>query len=158
MGVVVSGRAMAHEGLQDVIGPMFNTVPCSINNLSMNATIADLIRACQKFNTDVIPYQHTPLRKIAQYMGQDINNGLFDILFVFQKIPRTKNDGNLWEEIPTTSSPDYPLNIEVEQRGTRFSITFVAKSAHLRAEDARRLFGDYLDIIPETGRNGVDSA
>ncbi len=147
VGIVVSGRALTHEGLEDVIGPMFNTIPFAVNGLKKGETIADLIRACHKFNVDAIPYQHTPLRKIAQYIGQDINRGLFDALFVFQKSSTDVEGDALWEEVPTDSSPDYPLNIEIEQKGTHFTITVVAKSAYLSERDVKQLLATYLNAI-----------
>ncbi|EXJ56784.1 hypothetical protein A1O7_07128 [Cladophialophora yegresii CBS 114405] len=147
IGIVVSGRAMPHEGLEDVIGPMFNTIPCAINGLKNGARVADLVQACHKFNVDVIPYQHTPLRKIARYLDQDMNKGLFDTLFVFQKSSRNSAGGKLWEEIPIESSPDYPLNIEVEQEGSSFTVTLVAKRAQAPEYDANHLFKTYLNLV-----------
>jgi amino acid adenylation domain-containing protein len=150
IGIVVSGRTMPQEGLEDVIGPMFNTIPCAINGLRKGAKLADLIRACHKLNVDVIPYQHTPLRKIARYLDQDINKGLFDTLFVFQKSPAAIAGDELWEEIPTRSSPDYPLNIEVEQQGPSFRVTVVAKPAYVTEDGARHLFKTYLSLVTDS--------
>ncbi|ETI26198.1 hypothetical protein G647_02975 [Cladophialophora carrionii CBS 160.54] len=147
IGIVVSGRAMPDEGLEDVIGPMFNTIPCAINGLKKGARVADLVQACHKFNIDVIPYQHTPLRKIARYLDQDMNKGLFDTLFVFQKSLRDSAGRDLWEEIPTESSPDYPLNIEVEQEGSSFTVTLAAKPALVPEYDARQLFTTYSSFV-----------
>ncbi|KIW65279.1 hypothetical protein PV04_07551 [Phialophora macrospora] len=149
IGIVVSGRAMPQEGLENVIGPMFNTIPCAINGLKKGATVADLVRACHKFNVDVIPYQHTPLRKIARYLDQDINRGLFDTLFVFQKRLAESVGDELWEEIPIESSPDYPLNIEVEQEGFSFTVTVVAKPEYVSDDGARHLFRTYLSFITD---------
>lgn len=146
MGVVVSGRATAQEDLGAVIGPMFNTIPYAINCLQARSTFADLIQECHKFNVDVIPYQQTPLRKIARYIDQDINKGLFDVLFVFQK-SSLDGDNELWCEIPTETSPDYPVNFEIEQKGSTFTITLATSSTHLHESDARELLKTYLDII-----------
>ncbi|KAJ9615572.1 hypothetical protein H2200_001647 [Cladophialophora chaetospira] len=147
MGIVVSGRATANAVLEDVIGPLFNTVPCSINELVEGATVADLIQACHKFNVDIIPYQHTPLRKISHYISQDINKGLFDTLFVFQRSSADVKDNALWKEIPIDSSPHYPLNIEIEQKGTSFTVTVAAKPAHISQHDLKELITAYLDNI-----------
>ena len=151
IGVVVSGRATSHEGLENVIGPIFNTIPCAINSLEKGATVADLVQACHEFNLETIPYQHTPLRKIAQYLGQDISKGLFDTLFVFQKVSNGAEDGALWYEILTESSPEYPLNVEVEQDGMAFNITIVSKPAYVDKNDAKQLLNVYLEMIRDPG-------
>ncbi|EXJ73993.1 uncharacterized protein A1O5_02287 [Cladophialophora psammophila CBS 110553] len=147
IGVVVSGRATAREEIENVIGPMFNTIPCAINSLRAGAAVSDLVQACHQFNVDSIPYQHTPLRKIVQYAGQNANQSLFDTLFVFQKASVELDDSRLWREIPTESFPDYPLNIEVEQKGTDFVVTLVAKPQYLDKEAASRFLNMYVDVI-----------
>jgi len=48
---------------------------------------------------------------------------------------------------PTESSPDYPLNIEVEQKEESFSISLVAKPECLVEQDARQLLEIYLRTI-----------
>ncbi|KPI36129.1 Hydroxamate-type ferrichrome siderophore peptide synthetase [Cyphellophora attinorum] len=82
IGVVVSGRSIAHADAETAIGPMFNTIPSSVEVSATAATTNDLIKACHKFNMDVLPYQHTSLRQIAKWMGLN-TKGIFDSLFVF---------------------------------------------------------------------------
>ncbi|OAL25213.1 hypothetical protein AYO22_05090 [Fonsecaea multimorphosa] len=147
IGVVVSGRATAREEIEHVIGPMFNTLPCCIDSLNDGATVCDLVHACHQFNIDIIPYQHTPLRKVGKYLGMNATQALFETLFVFQKVSMDLGDSALWRAIPTDSSPDYPLNIEVEQAGTDFDITLVAKSQYLNKERASQLLHKYLDVV-----------
>ena len=149
LGVVVSGRANSHEAFENVIGPMFNTIPCGINNLARESALTDLVRACQKFNADVMPYQHTPLRSIAHYIGQDVVQGLFDTLFVFQKAVTTINNCDMWDEVPSESSPDFPLNLEVEQSEQAFNITIVAKAAYLDIDGIKSLLQAYIDVIQD---------
>lgn len=151
IGVVISGRALANGSFEDVIGPLFNTIPFAVNHLANGSTLDDLARACHEFNVDAIPYQHTALRKIAQYLNHDISSGLFDTLFVFQKPHPEVEKCELWREVSFESSPEYPLNIEVEQRGDHFMVSLVAKAQYLDEEMARRLLRDYLDTIQSVG-------
>ncbi|OAP63710.1 hypothetical protein AYL99_02937 [Fonsecaea erecta] len=155
IGVVVSGRAISREEIEEAIGPMLNTLPCGINSLRDGAAVSDLVQACHQFNVDIIPYQHTPLRKIVQWLGMNADQPLFDILFVFQRTSMELDDSALWRAIPTDSSPDYPLNIEVEQRGTEFNITLVAKSQYLNRERASQLLNRYLDVVRRREEMGM---
>ncbi|OAG45698.1 hypothetical protein AYO21_00334 [Fonsecaea monophora] len=147
IGVVVSGRATATEEIEDVIGPMFNTLPCAINSLTNGAAVSNLVRACHQFNVDIIPYQHTPLRKVVHFLGLSASQTLFDTLFVFQKTAPDVEDRAFWREIPTDSSPDYPLNIEVEQNGSEFDVTLVARPQYMDKKSASRLLDMYLDVV-----------
>lgn len=147
LGVVVAGRALAHDKSEEVIGPMFNTIPFAISHLEKGSTIADLIQACHQFNVGVLDYQHTALRRIAKYIGQDVTSGLFDILFVFQKVVVTLEDDEVWKELPTESLPDYPLNVEVEQNEGSFTVTVVAKPGYLNEQVAKHLLETYLKVV-----------
>ncbi|KAL2444536.1 Nonribosomal peptide synthase sidC [Exophiala dermatitidis] len=147
IGIVVSGRALTEVNAEDVIGPMFNTIPFTIDQLQQDSTVLDLIRACHQYNVDVVPYQHSPLRRVAKYLGYSGSNDMFNSLFVFQK-PRTDGEqANLWHEVPSQSTPDYPLNMEVEQRGNTFTITLVAKSGSVSEADARSLMSTYVECL-----------
>jgi aryl carrier-like protein len=104
-GHVVSGRLVALDGVEDMVGPCFNTVPVRVN-LDSCMTNAELIQMVHSFTVNSIPFQHTSLSSINSYAG---NNGqpLFDTLFLFQRSTRRNKDvealGKLWEPINTTS-------------------------------------------------------
>ncbi|EXJ88439.1 hypothetical protein A1O1_05369 [Capronia coronata CBS 617.96] len=149
IGVVVSGRALNDINAEDVIGPMFNTIPFGIGHLKKDSAFVDLVRACHQFNVDVVPYQHTPLRKVAKYLGHATSTDLFDALFVFQKPRLELGQNHPWHEIPSQSPPDYPLNMEVEQQKDSFTVTLVAKTRYLDEENARLLLDMYCKIVQD---------
>ncbi|KAK5045137.1 hypothetical protein LTR84_009470 [Exophiala bonariae] len=153
IGVVVSGRALALEGADGIIGPMFNTIPFAVCNLpKKESKFSDLVQACHQFNIELLPFHHTPLRQIARHIGQDVRQGLFEVLFVFQKAHPKNNKASLWQEIPTQQSlPEYPLNLEVEQKGDEFNATLLTKPEYVDQNHAEELLGLYLDLV-----RGVD--
>jgi ferricrocin synthase len=147
IGVVVSGRSIAHASAETAIGPMFNTIPSSIEVPSSAATAKDLIRACHKFNMDALPYQHTPLRQIAKWMGFN-TRGIFDSLFVFLRERGDAYQHNLWDLVSSASEPEYPINVEVEQRNDgSFQVTLVCRGDHVRQSDCESLGQSYLDLL-----------
>lgn len=157
IGVVVSGRALALEDAEDIIGPMFNTIPFAICNLpGKESKFSDLVQACHQFNVEALPFHHTPLRQVARHLGQDVRQGLFEVLFVFQKAHLKKRKGSLWHEISTQqSSPEYPLNLEVEQNGDEFNITLLTKPECVDHDHALELLGSYLDLIRDVEKTST---
>ncbi|KAK5238177.1 hypothetical protein LTR47_001270 [Exophiala xenobiotica] len=147
MGVVLSGRSTANGSFEDVIGPMFNTIPFAVTDLPRGSTLANLVRACHQFSMDVIPYQHTPLRTISRYLGHDSKSALLDNLFVFQKSRVDDPENDPWLEISSDSTPDYPLNVEVEQKGSTFTITIVTKPEYLDETEARQLLITFVGAV-----------
>ncbi len=157
LGIVVSGRALHIEGADKVIGPLFNTIPCIIDGLTDDSKAYDLIQKCHQFNVDVIPYQHTPLRAIAKWKGFDLKN-LFTSLFVFQKEQKMRHEQNpLWADMERMPAiPDYPLNIEVEQKcDDTFVITIITKGGFLCQDDLLNL-GEHVRKMIERIAEGDD--
>ena len=113
IGVVVSGRTF--EGANEILGPMFNTIPLQIN-AEENFSLSGLIRKCHNFNISSMPYQDTPLRDLVKWTRTPPRDLLPDSLFVFQKERQEdKICQQLWAPFEDESATEYPLAIEVQQ-------------------------------------------
>jgi ferricrocin synthase len=148
LGVVVSGRGIDIEGAQNVIGPMFNTLPCLIK-FGAGLSASDLVEACHKFNVDSLPFQHTALRDISKWIAHDLSQPLFDSLFVFQKEAEgLLASSELWTARESTSEPDFPLSVEVQQNlNDSFAVTVAANPQYLDTEDVQTLLKSFEDTL-----------
>jgi ferricrocin synthase len=153
IGLVVSGRSISHQDAERVIGPMFNTIPCAIQVDGSTTDAMDLVRSCHEFSIASLPYQHTPLRQIAKWLKVDPSQGLFNSLFVFQKEPVRSDGDQLWHQLPSTSTPDYSLNLEVEQRADgSFGITIVTKPSDISPSQGQDLIKQYALLLERFNR------
>ncbi|KXT10736.1 hypothetical protein AC579_2735 [Pseudocercospora musae] len=113
-GVVLSGRSVPLERAEQVIGPMFNTVPFAIDVQSTD-TWDQYIQRCHKSNSACLAFQHTPLRDIRKHCGRDPADPMFDVLFVFQRPETSKSAAHeLFQAVDTEVAAEYPLAFEVE--------------------------------------------
>jgi ferricrocin synthase len=111
-GRVVSGRSIGFQGAEQVIGPLFNTLPQAISALSEDAWSAH-IRGMHTSNVAVLPYHHTALRDIRKWCGLKPSDPLFDVLFVFQhELQSDERVNKLLQEVELPVSADYPLSLE----------------------------------------------
>jgi amino acid adenylation domain-containing protein len=111
IGMVISGRSIDLPGADEVIGPLFNTIPfCA--TIAEEETWASLIKKCHRFNVAVLPFQHVPLRDIQKWCSG--GKPLFATLFSFQRAGTPENvaDG-LWTPLESALNADYPLAFEV---------------------------------------------
>ena len=144
-GVVVSGRSIDFEGANDIIGPMFNTIPYK-HDPRRHETWASAIKRVHDFNTAAHPYQHTPLRDIMKWCKRSPNQPLFDTLFVF-KITEddeewSKNDA--WEILDRGAITDYALAFEVEQKADNsFALTLVTQGHISNQQTSSDLLGSF---------------
>ena len=122
-GHVVGARSLAMRGADEVVGPLFNTVPFRLTIDKAYITNRQAANEVQRFTGDSQPYQHASLGKIQQAWRKGVGNmntQLFDALFVFQNKVGVQESApsRLWTplEIPgAVADTEYPINIEFEQ-------------------------------------------
>lgn len=113
-GHVVSGRSIGVEGAENVIGPLFNTLPTAIS-MEPSSSWGESITNIHSRNVATVPHQHTSLRDIKKWCSQSPSQQMFDVLFVFQhSVSTAETDENgLWEQVEMPTKADYPLAFEV---------------------------------------------
>ncbi|EHK26839.1 putative non-ribosomal peptide synthetase [Trichoderma virens Gv29-8] len=113
LGLIVSGRSIDLPGVENTIGPLFNTVPF-FNKALSGQTWASLILRCSEFSTSILPFQHVPLKSIQKWCVG--GRQLFDNLFVFEvEQQAAKDELTLWEIEDGPLNPDYPLALEAKR-------------------------------------------
>jgi len=116
-GNVVSGRTIPVEGVADIIAPCFNTVPIRVQ-VSPDSTNRDIIKKLQLLNAELLPFQHTPLRRIMTVLCTQ-GQRLFDTLFILQHTNRPSDLEQLWSEVGDRGDMDFSIVVElVPSRGT----------------------------------------
>ncbi|KAI0120750.1 hypothetical protein F4776DRAFT_665377 [Hypoxylon sp. NC0597] len=134
LGIVFSGRSLALEGIEDVIGPVFNTLPFRVD-LSGRTTWASLVQAVHEYNTSALEYVHTPLRDIQKWCSN--GQPLFDILFTFNREDVFMEETQrFWSSVHSTASLDYPLAFEVILARDQSIIVSIAARKNVATEDA----------------------
>ncbi|KAL1958105.1 hypothetical protein VTO42DRAFT_5145 [Malbranchea cinnamomea] len=149
LGIVVSGRALGAPDAQNVIGPMFNTIPCYIP-LTNVSSLSDLAVACHEYHISAIPYQHTPLRDIMKWTKKSTHGPLFESLFVFQIEDETISSltESLWKLIGSNAEADYPLAFEAQRGRNGFlRISIVAQGNVLTANMAKELILRFRETL-----------
>ncbi|KAM0403884.1 hypothetical protein ACHAQC_001501 [Fusarium culmorum] len=126
IGVVVSGRAVDLPGVENTIGPLFNTVPF-FRQAVQHEDWKSLVRRCHDFNASVLDFQHVPLKNIQKWCSH--NKALFDTLFTYQIEEAKTDDNELPFEIQNSEvTPDYPLALEAVYTKTgKLRFTLVAQ-------------------------------
>ncbi|KAF4634118.1 hypothetical protein G7Y89_g3992 [Cudoniella acicularis] len=162
IGVVTSGRAIDFEGAEEVIGPLFNTVPFHFL-IEPGMTFATLISKCHQFNMKMQDFQQTPLKDIQKWSPAKPGQPLFESLFVFQRSePEDETFArNFWTQVEDDPVADYPLAFEatLNAEGNRLCLALVAQGSVLnqsRANGLLELVGKALrGILKNDGKSNV---
>lgn len=129
-GAIVSGRSIPFEGADQVVGPLFNTLPQAID-IEPGETWERLIHKHQASNNAVLPFQNTPLRDIKKICNMAPSSPVFDAIFVCQqggKSPKRASD--IFDSLESDVQESIPLAFEAEfQENDSISVTVVAQRA-----------------------------
>ncbi|RYO75372.1 hypothetical protein DL766_005305 [Monosporascus sp. MC13-8B] len=140
IGVVFSGRSILYEGAENVIGPMFNTLPFRVETSDIT-TWGTFVRKVHEYNTSVLDFVHTPLRDIQKWCSR--GRQLFDTLFTFDREYSSEvGNSDLWSSISSTAVADYPLALEVVLAQEQcLRVTLVAQAGIADKEALESLLG-----------------
>lgn len=155
LGVVVSGRALDIHEIENVIGPLFNTVPSNINFRGLK-TWSDLVQRCHHYHISTIPYQHTPLRDIMKWTRRSQSNHLFDSLFVFRRsdAESTPLAESVWESRDSEAEHEYPLAFEVAHNDNEsLSVTIAIQDKVMSMDSVRDILASFERHLYELLRN-----
>ncbi|KEQ90207.1 hypothetical protein AUEXF2481DRAFT_84135 [Aureobasidium subglaciale EXF-2481] len=149
VGTVVSGRSVDFDGIEKVIGPLFNTIPFYLR-FQPGDSWQTLIQRCHDFNTTALPYQHTPLRDIMKWCNKGRSEPLFDTLFVYQgTITYSDEDAPILKSLEDGHfEADYPLSFEAEEAADgKLSVTVAAKASICDNIKARALIDEFCQAF-----------
>ncbi|KAJ4144498.1 hypothetical protein LMH87_003379 [Akanthomyces muscarius] len=150
-GVIISGRSIALPGIEQTVGPMFNTLPF-FAKFSSASTWQSLLQRCQDFNGMVLEDPHVPLQQLQKWSSN--SKPLFESLFAYQiEDKTTPKDDMPWDIEDGGLHPDYPLALEVTKRcDDTIQVLVVAKgglTSESELEGILDIFEDMLASIEE---------
>ncbi|KAJ3033198.1 hypothetical protein HDV00_006657 [Rhizophlyctis rosea] len=132
-GHVVSGRMLPLQGIEDVMGPTFNTIPCRVV-IDDSKPAIELVRTIHRFNIEAIPFHHSPVRDVGKSGDIPAELSLFDSIFLYQKIGHDSTFDAFWREVPTETELEYAVSIEMLPSATGFKWRGACKASKMPEE------------------------
>lgn len=83
-GTVFSGRTLPLDGIENIIGPCFTTLPIRID-VGTSSSLHDLTQKLNSINRKHLDYVQSSLRNIKMACGLQSRGVLFDTLFIWQQ-------------------------------------------------------------------------
>lgn len=147
-GYLTSARDSQIEGIQDVVGPVINMVPCRVN-VNSSTTLGDVMSLVQRDYLDSLEYRHVSLAEV-QHALQLSDAALFNTALSYRKLPRTpENPPDLmFEECRPTYDPDeYNVSINIEAGDDDMAIDLMYWSDTLSDGQAANVAGTFTKAL-----------
>ncbi|KAI9088860.1 hypothetical protein DFS34DRAFT_417935 [Phlyctochytrium arcticum] len=154
-GHVVSGRSVAVEGVTDMMGPTFNTIPVRVD-LTPSLTLGDLVKSVHAMNVESLSYQHTPLRTITKCAkASEHGVALFDTIFLYQKLDDSDEDqqAKLWTVDEGRAGVNYAVSVEMEPHMNKVILRVAVQDAIMPANHVELLLKQMDALLRELVTN-----
>lgn len=148
-GNVFSCRTVPLESADRIVGPCFNTLPMRVK-FSTASTNADIMKSAQTHNSDILPHQLTPLRRIQRRVLND-GSRLFDTLVILQS-HKSELDSRYWELLEDEGNMGFPLICEIIPAETHNNIHVCLhfQTSHITHAVAQRLAQNFVALVRHT--------
>ena len=165
-GHVVGGRSLAMPGADEIVGPLFNTVPSRIVFDKTYVTNRSAVIEIQRSSGDSQQYQHARLGRIQQAWRQRVGDAeaqLFDTLFVFQNsvnnLPSTEEMWTALTMDEVAVPTEYSVNFEFEQRNEGIVLRMASRKGLTTREQLQSWLSDFeqafQDILENPSRSVI---
>jgi len=120
-GYLTSGRDAPVEGIQDVIGPVINTLVCRVN-MAGTTRLQEILQQVQRDYLESSPYRHSSLGDV-QHALRLAGTALFNTALSYRKLPtarKTEQPSIRFSESSPAYDPteyDVSVNVEVSDEG-----------------------------------------
>ncbi|KAI4270260.1 MAG: hypothetical protein LQ337_006791 [Flavoplaca oasis] len=160
-GHVVGGRSIAIPDADDIVGPLFNTIPSRITLDKTFVSNESMAKDIQQSSGDAQAHQHASLARVQQAWRQKAANGdrqLFDSMFVFMNNTSSNTSiDDLGTPIDLGGAVDpteNSLNVEIEQNRENITLRVNARMNEERLQDWVNIFEQsFQDILEHPDRS-----
>ncbi|RMJ26839.1 non-ribosomal peptide synthase [Aspergillus sp. HF37] len=149
LGAVLSGRSLQIPGVENVVGPMINTVPLPVN-VHEAQTAREYVRSVFGKLCEVLEFQWSPVRTIQESAGCKPAD-LFDTLLALQyDFPQPSWQA---EKVPAPGDLRYdevtqvPLSVLLDSSDGRFDARFVYRRAYFSDAVVQRMVTHFENLL-----------
>ncbi|KAK9762861.1 hypothetical protein K7432_010984 [Basidiobolus ranarum] len=155
-GVVNSGRNLPVNGIEEICGPCFNTLPVRVK-LDDDNTLLDIMLRIHKSQTKQQRYQSIGLQDLLQHCVDARTHSLFDSLLVIQNLPNEDFASGIssigLKELNTTMPANYPVMVELVTMSQERQLTLTYDGNLVSEGDARWMFNHMKTALSEIAKN-----
>ena len=157
LGIITAGRTLPLKGIENIMGPCIASFPLR-TNLNTVTTVAQLLSYIQARNFALLEHSMVSLSDLRKFGDLQASDNLYDVLFVYQKSPWSKQRLNQRvKEVRHCDRLETKLLFEVEPQDEGFDIQTTHHPDFMDSDMALSLISQVEDIAQEVVRNPQQS-
>ncbi|KAG5804023.1 hypothetical protein H9Q71_011395 [Fusarium xylarioides] len=151
-GETLSGRDIALDHVQDIVGPTLTTIPSRVQ-ISRNSSIVDLLTGLHQRATQVIPHQHAGLQRIRRLSDAISIACDFQNLLVIQSSDQVTGQNDLLHPIQHDGGQQsfftYPLVVECSIESHELVLTIHHDDKIISSWQAQRIAQQFDALVEQ---------
>ncbi|KAM5480395.1 nrps5 single domain, non-ribosomal peptide synthase-like protein [Microsporum canis] len=149
LGAVLSGRNLDIPGVEDVIGPLINTLPLKVDATGSQST-SSFVHSVFRALCEILDYQWSSFAVIQEGSGCNPAK-LFETLFALQyDFPQAA-----WEsteafsprDVRYTEATEVPLTVLLDRTNGRFDVRFIYRRSYFDKHIIQRMFHHFDNVL-----------
>ncbi|KAF2030892.1 acetyl-CoA synthetase-like protein [Setomelanomma holmii] len=136
--------------VQDMVGPMINTLVCRVNLTESSRCLLDVIQDVQRSFMEALPHRHIALAEVQHLLNLSGAN-LFNTALSYRRLPPDvpveATSVNMREVAAIYDPTEYPVSINVEIGDTTVAVELDYWTDHLSAGQAANVASTFIQAL-----------
>ncbi|KAI9042724.1 nonribosomal peptide synthetase hasD [Aspergillus affinis] len=149
LGAVLSGRSLPIPGVEDVIGPMINTLPLKVNTDHIQS-VQGFIRSVFESLCGILDFQWSPVslvQEASRCKPAELFETLFALQYDFPQSPWVSKLTSAPEDIYYTEVTQVPLTALLDSSEGRFRVRFLYRKSHFDDRVVQRMMRQFDGLL-----------
>ncbi|KAH8434093.1 nonribosomal peptide synthetase hasD [Aspergillus melleus] len=149
VGAVLSGRSLPIPGVENVVGPMINTLPLKVNT-DHSLPVQRFIRSVFESLCGILDFHWSPVTLIQEASGckpADLFETLFALQYDFPQSPWESNLVSAPKDIRYTEATQVPLTVLLDSSEGKFNVRFLYRKSHFDDRVIQRMMRQFDSVL-----------
>ncbi|KAH2849741.1 nrps5 single domain, non-ribosomal peptide synthase-like protein [Aspergillus fumigatus] len=149
LGAVLSGRSLPIPGVENIIGPLINTLPLAINTQEAQSTYS-FVQSVFRRLCDILEFQWSPVALIQEGCGcnpSELFETLFALQYDFPQTPWKSSEVPEPRDIRYEEATQVPLTVLLDNANGQFEVRFIYRRSHFGDATVQRMIGQFGNLL-----------
>lgn len=149
LGAVLSGRSLPIPGVENVIGPMINTLPLKVN-ADQSQTVRGFTQSVFKALCGILDFQWSPLSLIQEASGckpSELFETLFALQYDFPQMPWKSKQISAPRDIRYTETTQLPLTVLLDSCEGILEVRCIYRKSYFGDQVIQRMMRQFDNIL-----------
>jgi amino acid adenylation domain-containing protein len=149
LGAVLSGRSLPISGVENIVGPLINTLPLAIDTQEAQSTYG-FVQSVFRRVCDILEFQWSPVAVIEEGCGSnpaELLETLFALQYDFPQATWGSSKVPVPRDVRYNEATEVPLTVLLDSTDGRFDARFIYRRSHFGDAIVQRMARQFDSVL-----------